>query len=230
MTDAKRRAERALARTDQEQREAIASREATVKNLQWSGKLTKAERQVLYHATKAYGLDPALREVLVLGGNLYCTVSGMVRVAERSGDYAGLRYEELESREEGEIRYRCTVRKMVEGRGGSRQSCEFEGLGRAVASKLNKVTKDFADEMAQTRALGRALRRAWPISMPAFDELNPAERAGATVVPPHLLAEVVEEMETDSGAPENAPAAGGEMSEEAYVQQGPPDRGPGEEG
>jgi hypothetical protein len=185
MSDAMEKATEALARANA--RSALASREATVKNLQWSGKLTKSEKAVLYHATKAYGLDPALREVLVLGGNMYVTVQGLVRIAERSGEYAGCRFEELAPLEEGERRYRCIVRKIVQG-----QICAFEGLGRASVSNVqSKLVRDqWLDEMAQKRAMGRALRCAWPVSIPTWEESGYEERAALVVT-----AEMVDEGE-----------------------------------
>jgi hypothetical protein len=147
-------------------RDKLAAREKTIKNLQWSGKLSKEEKQVLYHATKAYGLDPAQREVVCLGGNLYITVAGMVRIAERSGDYAGCKFYPVEGDKEGEIKYKCVVTKLVQG-----NLCEFEGLGRAGGLQdKNPTVSKYPEEMAQTRALGRALRRAWPISIPALEE------------------------------------------------------------
>lgn len=198
----------------QAQREAMRDREATVKNLQWSGKLSKQEKAVLYHATKAYGLDPAFREVMVLGGNLYVTVAGLVRTASDSGLYGGNSFEELEPRVKEEVRYRCVVRKRV-----CSEWCLFEGLGRANANKLNKVTRDFADEMAQTRALGRALRRAWPISLCTFEELSGSQRAEARVVTPELLEEVASD-------PEIVNQETGELVDEPPL----PEREPGEEG
>lgn len=182
-----------------EHRQALANREQTLKNLQWSGKLSKAEKAVLWHATKAYDLDPALREVLVLGGNMYVTVAAMVRIATRAGDYAGCRFEELEPKEEGEVRYKCIVTKLVQGK-----PYDFEGIGRASPRTVNKVTGAYLDEMAQTRAKGRALRTAYSISLPAFEEVWEHQTAQAQVVTPALLEEAKDAAESEPVDPSDA--------------------------
>jgi hypothetical protein len=185
-----------------EAREAAAAREQVVRNLQWSGKLTKTEKAVLYLATPAYGLDPALREVLVLGGNMYMTAAAMVRIAERSGTYAGVALEEMPPLEEGERRYRATVRKVIATTVAGPVFGEFQGIGRAsennVASKI--VREQWLDEMAQKRAISRAIRNAYPINVPAIDEMN-LDMTQAITVTQELLDAPGEPDPEDPGEP-----------------------------
>lgn len=144
-----------------------AERDKALANLQWTGQLSKQEKAVLWHLTSAYGLDPAQREVVVLGGNAYITIGGLLRIAERSGAFGGNRYEELPPREDGEYRYRCVVTRRVDG-----EWREFEGLGRANPRNVGmKTTREmWLDELAQKRALARALRTAFSIGIPADEE------------------------------------------------------------
>ena len=186
--------EKALAITDK-RRNAISSREKVVKNLQWSGKLTAEEKAVLYHATKVYGLDPALREVLILGGNMYITISGRIRIAERSGDYAGCKFERLDLIEPDEPRYKCTVKKLMRQSNGEIIIAEFEGIGRASKHNVgsNIVREQWLDEMAQKRALGRALSNAWPVSIPTWEEAGLEEKYAVA-----LTSEMIADLENDN--------------------------------
>jgi len=168
-----------------------ADRDTALKNVQWSGQLTPQEKAVLWHAAKAYGLDPLLREIFILGGNLYVSLAGLVRKANDSKTFAGSRFEELPPTIDGERRYRCTVKKIIDGE----HIAEFDGLGRASSENvsLNKrqgrpIGEQWIDEMAQKRALARALRTAFSIGFPTLEECD-IDFSSATVVTPELIEE-----------------------------------------
>ena len=197
-------------------RQAEGEREKALANLQWTGQLSKQEKAVLWHLTKAYGLDPALREVVVLGGNAYVTIGGLLRIAERSGEFGGNTYEELAPREDGEYRYRAVVHRRV---GGEWRA--FEGLGRANPRNVGmKTTREmWLDELAQKRALARAIRTACSIGIPADEE---REDFGSTARPMPLD---MGELESE---PEEKPAKKGK----AHVEEEPEppyEREPGDE-
>lgn len=151
------------------QREAIAARDKALKNQQWAGKLTNQEKIIVHSMTTAYGLDPALQEIVVLGGRGYVTVAGLDRIANNTGQYSGCRYNTVPN-DDGSVTCTCTVSKIISVdpliQGEFQGSAEAGGPG-----EKNPVGRQFPRRMAETRARGRALRTAFSVSLVCAEEL-----------------------------------------------------------
>lgn len=141
----------------------------------WWQKLTPAEKEALNQVARAYGLDPLLRHLLMLGGNIYITVAGLLYYAHRDKENAPksiiLTPASPEERERAGVPphghfWKCILKK---GEGG-----EFVEFGYASEQDVhlhNAGWKDISN-MAKTRALGRALRLAYSIHLPVAEEMS----------------------------------------------------------
>ena len=119
-----------------------------------------------------YGLDPLLKHVIYLpkSNGVYPTVAGLRAYAEARGGLGGIRYSALTPAEreglypdlpKGSIVVSCTV---------TRNGCEYTEYGMCSASE--KPDLNHRSAMARTRALGRALRIAYPINQTAAEEIE----------------------------------------------------------
>ncbi len=157
-------------------REAIAKKSQEIAKALWSGKLTANEQAMLNHICKAYGLDPLLKEIVVLGGNPYIEVGGMVKIANRDKgnepDGMVLRPATQEERKlsnvPDEVEYWCCE---LWKKGCSRPFVEFGEADETTVNLFGKKPKDIR-AMARTRATGRALKRAYAINLPVFEEID----------------------------------------------------------
>ena len=124
----------------------------------------------------AYGLDPFLKELVVLGDNVYPTVAGLHRKANENDNYAGeiLRPATMEERTafyfpfappDDEYLWICHV--FLRNR-----DHPVVGWGRASKQNVKMSTMlIWLPEMAQKRARGRAYRIAFNIGIPVIEEM-----------------------------------------------------------
>lgn len=143
-----------------------------------TAKLSNIERYQVAKLAVAYGLDPFLRHIEVLGGKPYITVAGLLHNAANSGLLDGLEtFVILGEDRKGMIDdldlppdtiiFEALVYK---------QGCShpFTGYGFASKADVNlqgKRAKDIA-AMAENRAVSRAIRKGWAVGITTLEELS----------------------------------------------------------
>jgi hypothetical protein len=148
------------------------------------GELTELAIGTLGYLTKRYSLRIALGDLVYLRGTWYVTHAGLLRIAERkhcSGILVTPLYQFCNPRR-SRWTFKATVYK-------SRSSKGFIGYGDADPSNVSPLVRGAEMRVAETRAVNRALRKAYGIGMCSVEELgSPGEptqsRAGASKIPP----------------------------------------------
>ena len=117
---------------------------------------------------KEYGLIPSVHFVF-LGGNPYITSDGLLWLGNNHPDpsrqVAGIKTDIIQADfEKNQFVVKATV-VLENGR-------QFEGIGTATKENLTRITANHGLEMAETRAVSRALRKAYAIGIPAVEELQ----------------------------------------------------------
>lgn len=129
------------------------------------------------------GLNPVLKQVDLIDGQVYVNHKGLLAIAHRSGLFDGIAV-----LEQGETDTHWTARVAIYRKD---MAHPFTYRGRYPKTGRNK---QYGEEMALVRAETHALRRAFNVSMPIFEEINwqeqPSQGAGLAVreVPPAQLA------------------------------------------
>jgi len=117
--------------------------------------------------TEAYGLSVAVGDLQLLEGRWYITHAGLLRVAERDG-CAGIqtRFERtLSDPASGRWVFKSTVYRRPGSRG-------FAGYGDADPSNVSPLVRGAEMRVAETRAVNRALRKAYGIGLCSVEELG----------------------------------------------------------
>lgn len=110
-----------------------------------------------------YGLRPDLNHIVILGDRPYVTREGLLYYARKTGELKRIKVELLERG-----RGYCIVKAKVFTKDGG----EFEALGDASESNTNRMVSPHLIRMAETRAINRALREAFPIGLCSYEELS----------------------------------------------------------
>lgn len=145
------------------------------------GKLSRLARFTLQELTQRFGLSVQSGDVRLLDGIWYVTHSGLLRFAYRRG-CVGIKttVQERLSKPDAE---RWVFKAIVYPRGRSRG---FVGYGNADPSNIPPHMHGAELRIAETRALNRALRKAYGIGLCSVEELgafsSPRE-AGGEVAP-----------------------------------------------
>lgn len=118
-----------------------------------------------------YDLDPALGEIVLLGGKVYITAEGYQRIADSHPQYDGMELRPMAEDErkamkvgDDEQAFVCFVH---------RKDRSFPSVGYGIASARNIAMgsmKVFERELAQKRAMHRALRGAFRAGYADYDE------------------------------------------------------------
>ena len=103
---------------------------------------------------------------MILGDRPYVTREGLLYYARRTGQLQGIKVELLEKG-----KGYCIVKATVLTKDGG----EFEALGDASESNTNRMVSPHLIRMAETRAINRALREAFPIGLCSYEELSETE-------------------------------------------------------
>ena len=129
-----------------------------------------------------YELDPALGEVLILGGKVYIGFEGYLRIAEQNPAYDGYELRPMSEQDRqdakvgiNEFAYVCHV---------WRKDRRFPSVGFGVASDATismGPMKLFAREVAEKRAFHRALKMAFRAGIPDYDDAIELIAQGQTV-------------------------------------------------
>jgi len=131
------------------------------------GKLSKLALARLGELTEKYALSIAAGDLQLLGGRWYVTHAGLLRIAQRN-HCSGIETV-LQSRlsEPAECRwiFRATVYKSPFSKG-------FVGYGDADPSNVLPSVRGAEMRVAETRAVNRALRKAYGIGLCSVEELG----------------------------------------------------------
>jgi hypothetical protein len=133
----------------------------------WAHALTRHHLQVLRSLTEDYGLAVALDDLLLLDGAWYVTHAGLLRLAARSR-CNGIRVEQVRNFCDpvaGRWVFKATVYKSSSSKG-------FVGYGDADPSNVSTIVHGAEMRIAETRAVNRALRKAYGIGLCSAEELG----------------------------------------------------------
>ncbi len=147
----------------------------------------KAQEQLAHQIRALYaefGLRPDLGHVIVMGDRPYVTKEGLIYYAQRTKKLAGIEVEIVERKQNF-----CLVKARVLTKDGGR----YEAYGDADANNTNRMVTPHLIRMAETRAVNRALRVAFPIGLCSFEEL-----AEQDVIDPVTGEEVKVEVEKEA--------------------------------
>jgi hypothetical protein len=131
------------------------------------GPFPKIVGKSLRELTREYGLSVAAGDLLLLEGRWYVTHAGLLRLGQRrrcSGINATLQ-KDLSDPSLSRWVFRATVYKSAGSRG-------FVGYGDADPSNCSTLVHGAEMRVAETRAVNRALRKAYGIGLCSVEELG----------------------------------------------------------
>jgi hypothetical protein len=124
--------------------------------------------------SERYEFSVAIGDLLLLEGNWYVTHAGLLRLAERKR-CAGIQVQQANRFCDpllGRWVFKATVYKSARSRG-------FVGYGDADPSNVSSLVHGAEMRVAETRAVNRALRKAYGIGLCSVEELGWAPRPNA---------------------------------------------------
>lgn len=133
----------------------------------WGDVLDLQQVRSLSEITRYFGFSIAMREILLLQGGWYVTHAGLVRLAKRRY-CAGIDVEavpEFCDPIAARWSFKATVYKSKNGKG-------FVGHGDADPSNVSSLVRGAEMRVAETRAVNRALRKAYGIGLCSVEELG----------------------------------------------------------
>jgi hypothetical protein len=131
------------------------------------GEISTLAMRGLKELTTKYSLSVAAGDLQLLNGNWYVTHAGLLSVAQR-GRCVGINtmlLEKLSNPSGDRWVFRATVYKRTPGRG-------FVGYGDADPSNTSPIVRGAEMRVAETRAVNRALRKAYGIGLCSVEELS----------------------------------------------------------
>jgi len=131
------------------------------------GALPKSTQHALKELTIEHRLCVRSGDLLLLDGRWYVTHTGLLRLARRSR-CAGISVEavpELSDARAGRWAFKATVYKTTSCKG-------FVGYGDADPSNVSDLVRGAEMRVAETRAVNRALRKAYGIGLCSVEEIG----------------------------------------------------------
>ena len=131
------------------------------------GKLPETRLNELKSLTRKYSLCVALGDVQLLDERWYVTHAGLLRLAQR-GRCAGIRVEQVRKFCDPAASrwvFKATIYKNATSKG-------FVGYGDADPSNTSPLVRGAEMRVAETRAVNRALRKAYGIGLCSVEELG----------------------------------------------------------
>ena len=131
------------------------------------GVLSRSTRAALAELTSKYEFSIPLGDVLLLSDRWYVTNAGLLRLAAGEGcnSIQTRLLSELCDRMANRWFFKATVYKSVRSRG-------FVGYGDADPSNVSPLVRGAEMRVAETRAVNRALRKAYGIGLCSVEELG----------------------------------------------------------
>jgi hypothetical protein len=142
------------------------------------GQLPPSLKKALKQLTYKFSLSVVEGDLLLLDGKWYVTHAGLLRIAQRNR-CSGMRTavdKGLSDPASSRWVFRATVYK-------SRRSRGFVGYGDADPSNVSSLVHGAEMRVAETRAVNRALRKAYGIGLCSVEELGWAPRSNAPAPP-----------------------------------------------
>jgi hypothetical protein len=139
------------------------------------GELSSGALRNLKDLTDTHGLSVAAGDLQFLGGRWYVTHAGLLRIAQRN-HCSGMRTavdKGLSDPTSCRWVFRAIVFKSPRSRG-------FVGYGDADPSNVSSLVHGAEMRVAETRAVNRALRKAYGIGLCSVEELGWAPRSNAS--------------------------------------------------
>lgn len=133
----------------------------------WSGELGPSNLSALKKLTRESGLALAAGEILWLNGGWYVTSGGLLRIAKENhchGIHAHA-MSKLSDATNNRWIFKATVYKSPSSKG-------FVGHGDADPSNTSPLVRGAEMRVAETRAVNRALRKAYGIGLCSVEELG----------------------------------------------------------
>jgi hypothetical protein len=153
----------------------------------WSGELSSSHLSALKKLTRESGLALAAGEVLWLNGGWYVTSGGLLRIAKENHCH-GIQAHAISKLSDATINrwiFKATVYKSPSSKG-------FVGYGDANPTNTSPLVRGAEMRVAETRAVNRALRKAYGIGLCSVEELGwltgspgPAKESKESVKPSH---------------------------------------------
>ena len=138
--------------------------------------LERVALEALNFLSEQYGFSVALGDLLLLDGTWYVTHPGLLRLAHRTR-CASIRVQQVREFCDPSVSrwvFKATVYKSPDSKG-------FVGYGDADPSNVSSLVHGAEMRVAETRAVNRALRKAYGIGLCSVEELGsfspPTERA-----------------------------------------------------
>ena len=131
------------------------------------GEISKPMRRSLDDLTNSLAVSVALGDLQLLDGNWYVTHAGLLRIAHRNGCFSLITNIESAFSDASVSRwvFKATVFK-------SPKSKRFVGYGDADPSNVSALMRGAEMRIAETRAVNRALRKAYGIGICSVEELG----------------------------------------------------------
>jgi hypothetical protein len=147
-------------------RQLIYSNRQLAKEL-WGEEINRRLFRALQDLTEGFGFSLARGEIQLLNGNWYVTHTGLLRLAYRNR-CSGIRVQPIREYCNAEaIRwvFKATVYKTARSKG-------FVGYGDVDPSNVSPLVRGAEMRVAETRAVNRALRKAYGIGLCSVEELG----------------------------------------------------------
>jgi hypothetical protein len=133
----------------------------------WPGRITPQLQQGLKYLSMSYGLVVAAGDLTLIEMAWYVTHVGLLRLAHRKR-CAGIDVHVVKSLSDSTAA-RWVFKAVIRTRGGGRS---FVGYGDADPSNVNSTMQGAELRIAETRAVNRALRKAYGIGICSVEELG----------------------------------------------------------
>jgi hypothetical protein len=153
----------------------------------WFGRINREQQHALKSLTEAYGLSIAAGDLQLLESRWYVTHSGLLRLASRRR-CCGIKTA-LQKQLSDSVNNRWVFKAVVYKSPGS---TGFFGYGDADPSNVSPLVRGAEMRVAETRAVNRALRKAYGIGLCSVEELGwlagppgPTKEQTQSVKPPH---------------------------------------------
>jgi hypothetical protein len=131
------------------------------------GALSRSAVRSLKDLTEKHGLLVAAGDLQLLEGRWYITHAGLLRISElrRCSGIRTVVEKDLSDPSSGRWVFRATVYKTFRSKG-------FVGYGDATPSNVSSLVRGAEMRVAETRAVNRALRKAYGIGLCSIEELG----------------------------------------------------------
>jgi len=133
----------------------------------WPGECSKSTLKALRELTTRFSFSVRLGEIRLLNGAWYVTNSGLIRLADRRHcrGISSQLMPDFSDPVAGRWVFRATVYKSSRSKG-------FVGYGDANPSNVSPLVRGAEMRVAETRAVNRALRKAYGIGLCSVEELG----------------------------------------------------------